>query len=331
MSFNYSGDRTATQSPASPPADGVSPELVLPSDGDPANVASILQAFKVLADYLAFGRAPFGNVADQTQEVWAAQCARLLKRAGFDHRGFPGGNLLRWQEDWIDVGATAKTSGAGAWFGRWRYSCNAIAGSAGASVTAPTGAVDVAPWLTLSGATGQGAAVVEMCTGQQATSGGGIDYVLEYLLRFDAINGASSFGTGVFDGSLVGLAPTGAFESLNPKGVGLYLPVGGTDLLFYSNVSGTPAAPVDTGIAAAPNTTYRVRLELQAPATSDNAAARLLCYINGSLVADVAPGALPNVALAPAFLAHDNAPSPANMKVGAVRGAYALVPGNLFI
>ncbi|HLK93137.1 MAG TPA: hypothetical protein VKZ18_24800 [Polyangia bacterium] len=331
MPSPYTGTPGSTQAPSGPPAAGSPPIVNLPIDSDPPNAATFAQGYKVLADFVAFLQSPFGNSAAQNQPVLAAQCARLLKRAGFDHRGFLGGNLSAWHEDWINVGAVTKTSGSGNYFGRWRYSANAIAGNATIQVGAPTGSADVCPWLELSGATGQGAAVVEAITGFQGFSGGGIDMVMEFLWRFDAINVASSFAAGIFDGSLVGLVPTGTFESINPRGFGIYLPSGGTgNFLAYSNLTGTPATPVDTGIAATTATTYRIRLELQAPATSDNTAARLLAYINGNAVADIAPGSLPNVSATPAFYAHDNAPTPGVMRIGAPRGAFALVPGNLF-
>jgi hypothetical protein len=53
MPTNYTGNPTATQPPAAAPAPGVLPILVLPADGDPANAASVAQAYKVLADYVA--------------------------------------------------------------------------------------------------------------------------------------------------------------------------------------------------------------------------------------------------------------------------------------
>lgn len=54
MATTYTGNPTATQSPAAAPGVGVAPILSLPVDADPANVASIYQAFKVLADYVAY-------------------------------------------------------------------------------------------------------------------------------------------------------------------------------------------------------------------------------------------------------------------------------------
>lgn len=54
MPVDYTGNPTATQAPAAVPAIGVAPITRLPVDGDADNAASILQAFKVLADYVAF-------------------------------------------------------------------------------------------------------------------------------------------------------------------------------------------------------------------------------------------------------------------------------------
>lgn len=52
MSTTYTGDRTATQAPSSAPDKSVSPQGVIPADGEALNVASITQAFKVCLDFL---------------------------------------------------------------------------------------------------------------------------------------------------------------------------------------------------------------------------------------------------------------------------------------
>ncbi len=54
MATSYTGDPTATRAPASAPSNGVAPIVVIPSDGDALNVASITQEIKVLADYVAY-------------------------------------------------------------------------------------------------------------------------------------------------------------------------------------------------------------------------------------------------------------------------------------
>jgi hypothetical protein len=54
MATNYTGSPTATQAPSAAPGPNVAPIVVIPADGEAANVASITQDFKVNADFIAF-------------------------------------------------------------------------------------------------------------------------------------------------------------------------------------------------------------------------------------------------------------------------------------
>lgn len=54
MSSNYTGDPTAAQAPSPPPGRDIEPVTTLPTDGDAGNAASVMQAFKVLADFVAW-------------------------------------------------------------------------------------------------------------------------------------------------------------------------------------------------------------------------------------------------------------------------------------
>jgi hypothetical protein len=54
VSTNYTGDPSATQSPGPTPGPGVIPIMNLPADGDPLAAASVAQAFKESADYIAY-------------------------------------------------------------------------------------------------------------------------------------------------------------------------------------------------------------------------------------------------------------------------------------
>lgn len=72
MSSNYTGNPTATQSPAAAPSAGVAPIAVLPADGDARNAASIAQAFKVLCDYVAYLMQPLPIKAQlYISELWS--------------------------------------------------------------------------------------------------------------------------------------------------------------------------------------------------------------------------------------------------------------------
>jgi hypothetical protein len=100
MSSTYTGASGATQSPASPPAWGAPPVVVLPSDGDALNVASVMQAFKVLADYIAFFQLPFANPAAWTQPLVSFFDATGHRRFVLDHFGLPRGAYSSWTQDW---------------------------------------------------------------------------------------------------------------------------------------------------------------------------------------------------------------------------------------
>lgn len=124
MSTTYPGSPTATQAPSVPPTPGVVPSVVVPADGEPLNVASISQALKVLADFEAWlltprAQAGGGGLDVKYQEaiqLWRS--ARLHKRFGIDHLGFPMGQIQRWEQTWeaavleqigVGVGATSQS------------------------------------------------------------------------------------------------------------------------------------------------------------------------------------------------------------------------------
>ncbi len=54
MSTNYTGNPIAVEAPAAAPTGGVYPIVVIPADGDALNAASVAQAYKCLADYMAY-------------------------------------------------------------------------------------------------------------------------------------------------------------------------------------------------------------------------------------------------------------------------------------
>lgn len=54
MSLLYTGNAANAQAPALAPGPGISPIILLPTNGDPANGATFVQPFKTLADYVAF-------------------------------------------------------------------------------------------------------------------------------------------------------------------------------------------------------------------------------------------------------------------------------------
>ncbi len=82
MSSNYTGDPTATQSPGPTPGYGNYPIVVLPADGDALNAASVAQAYKELADFVAFAQQKIGYLyAARTR--WLGTSAAPLPSSGW--------------------------------------------------------------------------------------------------------------------------------------------------------------------------------------------------------------------------------------------------------
>jgi len=107
MASDYVGDPTAIQAPSAAPSPGGSPTVHVPSDGDAANAASVLQDFKVLADYIAWLFSPRARVGQYAEAIVRFKDARLRDRFIVDHYGLPAGEFLEWREffgkrgDWL--------------------------------------------------------------------------------------------------------------------------------------------------------------------------------------------------------------------------------------
>src|SRR5580692_986650 len=136
MPANYTGNETATQSPSPPPGPQTPPIVVLPVAGDGDTAASVMQAFKVLADFIAWLADMFASALSWAQPVQRWRNARLQTRFLVDHNGLPAGKFIRWTEDWspgsLNLGAAGGFGQAGAFSvqnGRWKLISNAAGGS----------------------------------------------------------------------------------------------------------------------------------------------------------------------------------------------------------
>jgi hypothetical protein len=116
--ITYDGDPTATQTPGSTPAPGAAPKLNLPADGDPLNVATIYQAFKILADYVAWLFDPKAIASSWAQRIARWRNARGQERFLIDHLGLPSGRFVKWTEDWS--GDDAQAVGGSSTFAKTR-------------------------------------------------------------------------------------------------------------------------------------------------------------------------------------------------------------------
>lgn len=89
MATNYTGSPTATQAPGPTPAVGNYPILSLPDDGDALAVASVWQAFKECADFIAFIQQRTGYLLT-TRYRWVMPDAAPLPSATWALANGPG-------------------------------------------------------------------------------------------------------------------------------------------------------------------------------------------------------------------------------------------------
>jgi hypothetical protein len=89
MATNYTGVPTATQAPGPTPAVGNYPILSLPDDGDALAVASVWQAFKECADFIAFIQQRAGYLL-ATRYRWVLTDAAPLPSATWSLNDGPG-------------------------------------------------------------------------------------------------------------------------------------------------------------------------------------------------------------------------------------------------
>ena len=275
MSTTYNGNPAATQTPSSPPAPGVSPELVLPADGDADNAASIAQAFKVLADFISWLTAPFAIALAWTQEIVAWRNARLQKIYGIDHFGFPRGRLIRWDEDWKQSSGYACSGVTSRQVGNWTQ----IITSAGGSIAVTAPGTPFGPTRALRLTTDNG--------------GGAVGQYVEQAIAADTADGYLDDDTIIsidFDVDTSDIAYQQIYVGL--RAVDLTNAV-----YFLSDTSGanwqciTKASPgstgVDSGVAVAISTIYRFRIVMVGANRGDDATRRALFFINGALVANI--------------------------------------------
>jgi hypothetical protein len=119
MPTPYTGNPLASEAPGGAPEPEGAPLIVLPADADPPNASTFIQAYKALADWVAFSLKPRAKTGNWTDAITKWRDAAGRKRFGIDHLGFPGGQLNRWRQGWdasftqAGAGTTALADG---WF-----------------------------------------------------------------------------------------------------------------------------------------------------------------------------------------------------------------------
>jgi hypothetical protein len=140
MSTNYTGVETATQSPGAQPKDQVRPIVVLPSDGDALNAASIHQALKILADYVAFNQYRKSSAQDWNYHLQTYMTSAARVNFKVDHYGMPAGVCSIVDE----MPYYFTMTGVKFYLGPWAVESN---DATNAKITPPSNGID-ATWTT---------------------------------------------------------------------------------------------------------------------------------------------------------------------------------------
>jgi hypothetical protein len=278
-------------------------------DLDLANAASVRQALTGPINEISWLKAPRAQASQWLQEIRSYMNARLQRRSGIDHMGFSSGKVVRWSEDWSDVGfVTHGTNSNGTWARRWNYG-NGGSGSIGSvSVHAPgfTGPYrGMAVAVAASSPAGANYSVVQGKTGEVITSDD-----IEHSLQWDAsfVSSPSAghdydFAMGWVDGA-ASLLGTGTTLSFSPSGVFFLRRSGDANWQCVYQDQSVNLFIFDSGVAIAANGA-RFRIEVRGANACDDSQAHLIWIINGAIVKNVTltnlASGLGNFTLAPFF------------------------------
>lgn len=144
MPTTYTGDQTQTQLPSDPPEPEGSIQVSLPADGDMPNGATFEQAYKVLADFIDWLIKPAAAASVFEKAIMAFRAAIGHRRFAVDHVGFPNGQVLVNDVNWVAsaAGAAEKFGAAAAYAAyrampEWAYKAVNVTGTARA-IMAPS-------------------------------------------------------------------------------------------------------------------------------------------------------------------------------------------------
>lgn len=291
MSSNYTADRTATQAPAAAPAAGAGPILTLPSAGDADSAASIAQAFKALADYAAFGRAPFANSGAWAQKILAFADAKLNQRWCIDHFGKPQHQLIEWTESFTPASAFSTTTAGTTTAGRWEIvNVGATTGSASFYPDQLHAAPPAIAGLRSPHASRQFYQVID--GGASANRAelrlGDNDYVTSVFADDTLVSIDWDVSLVTLSDILWVIGTTNYSEPVNAISNGCFFirPAGAGQNWHARAVVGGVDTDVDTGILA-DTTNHVMKIELVGANAADDSAAHAFFYIDGVQKADI--------------------------------------------
>jgi hypothetical protein len=284
MSTNYTGDGTAA---AIAPDLGQTPEaapiIQLPADGDLADVASIAQAFKALANHVAWAVKPYASLSTAIRHLKRWRTSLGHTRFALDRNGLPAGTYLQLQESWgFGAGVSGPSSAQLGAYPNWYVNTSAVA----------SGLIFVyQPAAVVTGVPSSRHGIVSISAGNLAGEYYGItgkplctfhadaDIALEFIANVE--DSADPTRPDIIAGLL------GSVFHTDPRGLpGAY---------FWRDAStpnwqavtrdATSETVIDTGVAVGAGTNFRMRIEYRGANVNDGAAKKVYFYINQVLKA----------------------------------------------
>jgi hypothetical protein len=276
---NYPGVPTATQAPSAAPGPGVFPTGALPADGDNENAATWAQPYKVLLDFMAYHADPFAIVGSWAQPVARWRNALLQEKARIDHMGYPGGNIQQLVETWrgpeSQVGSGAvvfeKTNL------RWSIVVTSTAGGQVAIADPDSSGTFATRNVAMSLGTGASDLVTMLAVDRAGLFGPLQGLAMEWDIRTGAAVDQMHW-TGGLGSSMASayLAPIAGFI-----GAVFYKGNANANWQVVAGDGTALSTVVDSGVAVAAATHYKMRIEYLGSGVADDGASAVRAYING--------------------------------------------------
>lgn len=364
--MSYTGDPTAAQAPGGVPQADSAPVVNVVVDGTADNSLSIMQQLRALADWGAWAAAPRAAAAlgsllsNWAKPVLHYRNALGYRRFGIDHQGFPGGQIIQWDENWDSPSPVVSANSTAPYDNRWGYGQVANSGIftfgplaatrvgsgnpypssrvymevptvGGPSFTINSLQRSLAPVVIESGgATGITMHWDSACHILGVQDGTNAGQCAMGMATPNSVTGASTLTFGTTGG----LTPVGvAFVGGQGTGVASGTGQSNTTWKAYLN-NGTTRQLLDTGVdCSTAEVRRRFKIEVYGSAVADDATGRVLFWIDGNLVQNVAfdlTNGGNGVQLCPFFRQWGEGQS-FGVNIGPVRFRANLWPGDVFI
>lgn len=279
MSSSYTGDKTVGLSPSSVPAPDTVPILTLPSDGDPDNAASVAQAFKTLANEIAFLKFPSPKSGVWEEPILVPFNPRGQRRAYTDHLGYRQFRGVEVNQDWRDWLLATGGWPTSATYGQPWAAFVTTGTVIGRGPTNTTPATPLFPTVKLTPPTAAAERVTIVGPGLCVPSDD-LGVALKASIALDTIGtNRTTITVGLGDG------PSGSGGAAPAWGVWFEKASTDTNWQCKANGTGSGALTADSGVPPIANAFQELRIDLVGANVSDDSAGHAIFFIDGTPVA----------------------------------------------